>query len=76
MSIDIKNLKPEKVLGKGSEGIVILTNNNKYTIKIYKLDAKRMINLLRVVDYLKKYNLPTIYKSYDFLSKKNSFKIC
>ena len=72
MSIDIKNLKPEKVLGKGSEGIVILTNNNKYTIKIYKLDAKRMINLLRVVDYLKKYNLPTIYKSYDFLSKKNS----
>ena len=74
MSINIKNLKPKKILGKGSEGIVIIANNNKYTIKIYRLDPKRMINLLRVIDYIKKYDIPTIYKNYEFLGKKNSLE--
>lgn len=66
MSINIKNLKPKKILGKGSEGIAIITNNNKYTIKIYRLDPKRMINLLRVMNYIKKYDIPTIYKNMSF----------
>lgn len=30
------NLKPYKKLGERSEGIVIMTSNNKYTVKIYK----------------------------------------
>lgn len=74
MEIDLKNLKPYKKLGKGSEGIVILTNNDKYTVKIYRLEAKYMISLIRIIDYIQKYNIPTIYKSYKFLSKKNSLE--
>ena len=72
MNINLKNLKPYKKLGKGSEGIVIMTNNNKYTVKIYRLNPKYMISLIRIINYLQKYNIPTIYKSYKFLSKKNS----
>lgn len=68
------NLKPYKKLGKGSEGIVIMTNNNKYTVKIYRLEPKYMISLIRIINYLQKYNILTIYKSYKFLSKKNSLK--
>lgn len=75
MEINLKNFKPYKKLGKGSEGIVIMTNNNKYTVKIYRLEPKYMISLIRIINYLQKYNIPTIYKSYKFLSKKNSLKI-
>ena len=74
MEIDLKNLKPYKRLGKGSEYIVILTNNDKYTVKIYRLEAKYMISLIRIIDYTQKYNIPTIYKSYKFLSKKKSLE--
>ena len=28
-------LRPKKILGKGSQGTVILTNNDNYTVKIY-----------------------------------------
>lgn len=74
MEIDLKNLNPYKRLGKGSEGIVILTNNDQYTVKIYRLEAKYMISLIRIIDYIQKYNIPTIYRSYNFLSKKNSLE--
>lgn len=74
MEIDLKDLKPYKKLGKGSEGIVILTNNDQYTVKIYRLEAKYMISLIRIIDYIQKYNIPTIYKSYKFLSKQNSLE--
>lgn len=33
-----------------------------------------MISLIRIIKYLQKYNIATIYKSYKFLSKKNSLK--
>ena len=74
MEINLKNLKPYKKLGEGSEGIVIMTSNNKYTVKIYKTEPKYMISLIRIIKYLQKYNIATIYKSYKFLSKKNSLK--
>ena len=65
-NIVIKNIK------KGSEGVVLLTNNKDITIKIYRVNARKMISLLRIVKYIKKYDLPTLYKSYEFLDKKNS----
>jgi hypothetical protein len=33
MEINLKNLKPYKKLGKGSENIVIITNNSKLAIQ-------------------------------------------
>ena len=72
MSKGVKKFKPSKILGKGSEGVVILTNNKDITIKIYRVNARKMISLLRIVKYIKKYDLPTLYKSYEFLDKKNS----
>jgi len=72
--IDIKKLKPYKRLGYGTEGIVILTTNNKYTVKIYRTDSKSMKSYVKLIKYLQKYNLPTIYKSYKLLSKKNSLE--
>jgi hypothetical protein len=33
-----------------------------------------MISLIRIIDYIQKYNIPTIYKSYKFLSKQNSLE--
>jgi hypothetical protein len=70
--IDIKNLKPYKRLGYGTEGVIILTTNDKYTVKIYKSNKIYMKSYIWIVNYLQKYNLPTIYKSYKLLSKKNS----
>jgi len=74
MSINIKNLKPRKKIAKGSESIIISTNNNNYIVKIYILSANDMISQIKIVNYLKKYNLPTIYKNYKFLNRKNSFE--
>ena len=75
MSINFKNLKPRKKFAKGSESIIISTNNNNYVVKIYILSANDMISQIKIVNYLKKYNLPTIYKNYEFLNKKNSFGV-
>ena len=74
MEINLKNLKPYKRSGAGTEGIVIMTDNNKYTVKIYRLNPRYMIQLIKIINYLQKYNIPTIYKSYRFLSKKNSLE--
>ena len=74
MKIDLKKLKPYKKLGKGSEGIVILTNDNRYCVKIYIAHPKYMFSTIKIIKYIQKYNIPTIYKSYEFLSKKNSLK--
>ena len=73
MEINLKNTKPYKKLGEGSKSIVIMINNN-YTVKIYKTEPKYAISLIKIIKYLQKYNISTIYKSYTFLSKKNSLK--
>lgn len=67
-------LKPTKILGKGSQGTVILANNNKYTVKIYTKKSKNLIMLIKIINYFISYkNIPTtIYKSYYLTEKKNS----
>jgi len=62
-----------KILGKGSEGIIILTHNNKYTIKLYSSNYLKSIMFFNIVTYLQDCKLPkTIYKSYLFTEKENS----
>lgn len=70
----LSNFKPSKILGKGSEGIIILTNNSKYTIKIYFSNYLKTKLFFNIITFLQEYNkLPkTIYKSYLFTQKENS----
>ena len=70
----LKKLKPMKILGKGSEGIVILSHNKNYAVKIYRKKPSQVIMFIKIVNYLEDYNnLPkTIYKSYIITSNKNS----
>lgn len=70
--INIKKLRPYKRLGTGSEGVIILSNNNKYTVKIYRLNPLYMKSYIKLINYIQKYNIPTIYKSYKLLPMKNS----
>jgi hypothetical protein len=71
----LQKFKHEKILGRGSEGIVIMTHNNKYTIKIYNKPYLTAIIFLKIINYLQDCKkLPkTIYKSYLFTSSFNSF---
>ena len=70
----LKNIKPIKILGKGSEGTVILTNNKKYTVKIYEKEIDQLQTYVKIIDYLHKdMKIPrTIYKSYFLTYYKNS----
>ena len=70
----LSKFKPSKILGKGSEGIVILTHNSKYTVKIYFSNYLKSKLFLNIVRFFQEYdNLPkTIYKSYFFTYKENS----
>jgi len=66
----ITQLKPSNL-----EGIVILTHNNKYTVKIYSCSYFKSMMFFNIVIYLQDCKLPkTIYKSYLFTQKKNSLK--
>ena len=62
----LKNIKPKKILGKGSEGIVILSNNKKYSVKIYFNNIRKLKKYIKIINLLyNDKNLPkTIYKSY------------
>jgi len=69
----LNELKPFKKIGKGSEGIIILTHDKKYTVKIYISDYLKSIMFFNVVKYLQECKLPkTIYKSYVFTHRENS----
>jgi len=69
----INQLKPSKKLGQGSEGVVILTHDNKYCVKIYSSNYLKSIMFFNIVLYLQDCKLPkTIYRSYLFTEKKNS----
>jgi hypothetical protein len=74
--MNINNLKPIKILGKGSQGTVILTNNENYVVKIYTKKSKRLKMLIHILHFFINYNkLPkTIYKSYYITEKNNSLK--
>jgi hypothetical protein len=72
-----KKITPNKILGKGSEGIVIISNNKKYTIKIYNKNINELYRYKNIINYLynKKIKVPkTIYKSYLIRNCKHSFK--
>jgi len=70
----LKKLKPMKILGKGSEGVVILSHNENYAVKIYRKKPSQVIMFIKIINYLEDYNnIPkTIYKSYIITSNKNS----
>jgi hypothetical protein len=69
-------LKPKKILGKGSQGIIILTNNENYVVKIYIKKIKNLKMLIKILHFFINYQkLPkTIYKPYYITEKKNSLK--
>lgn len=71
-----KELIPKKILGKGSQGTVILTNNETIAIKIYIKRSKNLKMLISILNFFIKYkNLPkTIYKPYYITERKNSLK--
>jgi len=69
----LNELKPFKKIGKGSEGIIILTHDKRYTVKIYISDYLKSMMFFNIVKYLQECKLPkTIYKSYIFTHRENS----
>jgi hypothetical protein len=66
--------KPVKILGRGSQGTVILTHDENYVVKIYTKKSKNLKMLVKILDFLINYNnLPkTIYKSYHITEQQNS----
>ena len=70
----LKNIKPKNILGKGSEGTIILSNNKKYTVKIYNKDINKLYTYINIINYIQQNKkLPkTIYKSYLITTCKNS----
>lgn len=68
----LSQLKPSKILGKGSEGVIILTHDDKYTVKIYISNYQKSLMFFNIMRYLQECKLPkTIYKSYLFTQKEN-----
>ena len=58
-----------------SERVVILTYDNKYTVKIYSSNYLKSMMFFNIVIYLQDCKLPkTIYKSYLFTQKENSLE--
>jgi serine/threonine protein kinase len=66
--------KPVKILGKGSQGTVILTHDENYVVKIYSKKSKNLKMLVKILDFLINCNnLPkTIYRSYHITEQQNS----
>ena len=50
----MNQLKQTKILGKGSEGVVILTHDKRYTVKIYISDylKSNMFFNIGAVEYM------------------------
>jgi hypothetical protein len=64
-----------KILGKGSEGVIILSHDKKYTVKIYLSNYLKSLMFFNIINYLQDIKLPkTVYKSYLFTQKKNSLE--
>jgi hypothetical protein len=70
----LQNIKPKNILGQGSEGIIILSNNKKYTVKIYDKNINKLQTYINIINYIQQSKkLPkTIYKSYLITTCKNS----
>ena len=71
----LSQLKPYKILGKGSEGVIILSHDKKYIVKIYISNYLKSLMFFNIISYLQDAKLPkTVYKSYLFTQKKNSLE--
>jgi len=58
----LKQLKPLKILGKGSQGIIILSHDDNYVVKIYTKPSKNLKMLVRIINYFVHHkNLPKTY---------------
>jgi hypothetical protein len=70
----INKLKPYKIVGCGSQGIIILPSDDKYIVKIYIKNNKNLKMTVKIIQFfIKCKNLPkTIYKSYYITEKINS----
>lgn len=70
----LKQLKPTKILGKGSQGIVILSHDDNYAVKIYTKKAHNLKMLIKIINFfINCKSLPkTIYKSYYLTENMNS----
>lgn len=71
----LTKFKPIKIIGKGSQGLILQTHNDNYTIKIYQKSFLKAIEFLKIINYIQSYkNLPkTIYISYLFTKSKNNY---
>ena len=66
---NMDKLRPKK----GSQGTVILTNNDNYTVKIYTKAGKNLKMLIKIINFFINTKIPkTIYKSYYLTEKKDS----
>ena len=72
----LKDLRPKKILGKGSQGTVILSNNKNYVVKIYTKKSKNLRMLIKILNFFINYKkLPkTIYNPYYITEKQNSLQ--
>jgi len=70
----LKQLKPTKILGKGSQGIVILSHDDNYAVKIYTKKGHNLKMLIKIINFfINCKSLPkTIYKSYYLTENMNS----
>ena len=70
----LNKFKPVKILGKGSQGTVILTHDENYVVKIYSKKSKNLKMLVKILNFLINFNnLPkTIYRSYHITEQQNS----
>jgi len=68
----MNNLHPTKIINKGSQGIVLMTDNNELVVKIYF--NKHNFKMINIIKFLKKNNIPTIYKTLFFTERKNSLQ--
>ena len=50
--IKLKKLKSRKKIGSSREGTIILSNNDKYTIKIYRLHPTSMKSYISLINYI------------------------
>jgi hypothetical protein len=72
----LRQLKPIKILGKGSQGTIILSHDDNYVVKIYTNPSKNLKMLVRIINYFINYkNLPkTIYHPFHITNQKNSLE--
>lgn len=71
----LKKFKPYKILGKGTQGIIILEKNNEIAIKIFINKPRNLKMLIKIINFFKNKNCPkTICKTLFLSESKNSLQ--